>query len=88
MSDNRETDTPFTYPESAFEADYAAFRNVLAIATTDTFTLGDGDNWACRITWGEGWHVEVNQGVPWDAAAKHFWNAVAKMVGQAPPFGW
>lgn len=24
----------------------------------------------------------------WDGAAKTFWNSVAKLVGQEPPFGW
>jgi hypothetical protein len=33
-------------------------------------------------------HVEVAQGVEWNAAAKLFWNEVARMAGQDPPFGW
>jgi hypothetical protein len=32
--------------------------------------------------------VELAPGVDWDGAAKMFWNAVAKMVGQPAPFGW
>jgi hypothetical protein len=33
-------------------------------------------------------HVELSPGVDWDGAAKIFWNQVAKMAGQEPPFGW
>jgi hypothetical protein len=60
----------------------------LSMEPAKTFSLGYGQDWVFTITWSDGWHIEVNQGVEWDAAAKQFWNAVARMVGQEPPFGW
>ena len=32
--------------------------------------------------------VTLAPGVDWDGAAKLFWNTVARMAGQEPPFGW
>ena len=32
--------------------------------------------------------VELDPGVDWNGAGKSFWNTVARLVGQPPPFGW
>ena len=33
-------------------------------------------------------HVEIDTSHDWSGAAKLFWNEVAKLAGQPPPFGW
>ena len=32
--------------------------------------------------------IELAPGIEWNGAAKLFWNACARMIGQPVPFGW
>lgn len=55
---------------------------------TDCITFPGKDGWSVRIYYSTPQRVEVNPEMSFDAAAKHFWNAVARGVGQKPLFDW
>jgi hypothetical protein len=60
----------------------------LGVMATPSFVFpGQNGQPAVTITFDPP-HIELAPGIDWDGAAKMFWNAVAKLAGQEPPFGW